>query len=121
VDAHGLTLAPGFIDTHSHASGGLAEHPDALAAVSQGITTVIVGQDGQSAPSLANAFTELERKPVAINLASYVGHNSVRDTVMGKDFRRHATPEEVARMAALVEQGMRDGALGFSTGLEYDP
>ena len=139
VDAAGLTLAPGFIDTHSHASGGLAEHPDALAAVSQGITTVIVGQDGESAPSLAKAFADLEQRPeagqslgphrkaglgahgIAINLASYVGHNSVRDAVMGKDFRRHATPAEVARMEKLVEQGMRDGALGFSTGLEYDP
>jgi hypothetical protein len=65
VDASGLTLAPGFIDTHSHASGGLADHPDALAAVSQGITTVIVGQDGESAPSLAKAFAELEERPEA--------------------------------------------------------
>ena len=131
VDASGLTLAPGFIDTHSHASGGLADHPDALAAVSQGITTVIVGQDGESAPSLAKAFADLEQRPeagqslgphrIAVNLGSYVGHNSVRDAVMGKDFRRHATPAEVARMEKLVEQGMRDGALGFSTGLEYDP
>ncbi len=123
VDAGGLTLAPGFIDTHSHASGSLASHRDALAAVSQGITTVVVGQDGESAPSLAAAFAELEGGPhqAALNVASYVGHNSVRDRVMGNDFRRHATPAEIAAMAKLVEQGMHDGALGFSTGLEYDP
>lgn len=121
IDAHGLTLAPGFIDTHSHAGRDLAEHRDALGAVSQGITTIVAGQDGESPASLARAFADLERRPAALNVASYVGHNSVRDRVMGEDFRRHATPAEIGRMAALVEEGMSDGALGFSTGLEYDP
>ncbi len=121
IDAGGLTLAPGFIDTHSHAGGNLDRLPDALGAVSQGITTIVAGQDGESEPSLAKYFADFERRPVAINVASYVGHNSVRELVMKDDFRRHATAEEVRKMAALVEEGMRDGALGFSTGLEYDP
>jgi N-acyl-D-amino-acid deacylase len=131
VDAGGAVLAPGFVDTHSHADRGLAAHPDALAAVSQGITTVVVGQDGDTptigdrrAPAhhaLAAAFDALARRPVAVNVASYVGHNSVRDQVMGKDFKRHATAAEVEKMAALVGEGMADGALGLSTGLEYDP
>lgn len=121
VDGSGLVLAPGFIDTHSHADGDIFEHRDALAVVSQGITTVVVGQDGGSADTLSAFFGRLERSPAAVNVASYVGHNTVRDAVMGEDFRRHATPDEVARMEALVRQGMRDGALGLSTGLEYDP
>ncbi len=121
VDGSGLVLAPGFIDTHSHADEDIFAHRDALAAVSQGITTVVVGQDGSSPESLATFFGRLEQTPPALNVASYVGHNTVREAVMGEDFRRRATPDEVARMEALVRQGMRDGALGLSTGLEYDP
>ncbi len=117
----GLVLAPGFIDTHSHADGGIFQHRDALAAVSQGITTVVVGQDGGSPYPLADFFAHEAREPAAINVASYVGHGTVRDQVLGKDFKRVATPAEVARMQALVAQEMRSGALGLSTGLEYDP
>ena len=121
VDAHGLTLAPGFIDTHSHADDDLFDHPDALAVVSQGITTIIGGQDGGSPIPLASYFARLEKSPAAINVGMYVGHGSVRDSVMGKDFRRVATPAEVAKMSAIVASEMRAGAIGLSSGLEYDP
>jgi N-acyl-D-amino-acid deacylase len=117
----GLVLTPGFIDTHSHADGGLFEHRDALAAVSQGITTVVVGQDGGSPYPLADFFAHVQREPAAINVASYVGHGTVRDLVLGKDYKRVATPAEVLKMQALVDQEMRAGALGLSSGLEYDP
>src|SRR5207302_3456482 len=72
VDAHGLTLAPGFVDTHSHASRGLFDNRDALAAVSQGITTVVVGQDGSSPYPLASFFYRLRTAPAAGNVASYL-------------------------------------------------
>lgn len=121
IDARGLTLAPGFIDTHSHHDVGLFEHPDALAAVTQGVTTIVVGQDGTSSNPLRDFFHQLERSPAAVNVASYVGHNSVRAAVMGGVFRRPATSSEIERMRVLVREGMRDGALGVSTGLEYDP
>ena len=121
VRGDGLVLAPGFIDTHSHHDLGLGEHPDALAAVSQGITTIIVGQDGSSDPSLATFFGTLDRAPVAVNVASYVGHGTIRSAVMGKDFRRPATATELASMKALIAREMAAGALGLSTGLEYDP
>ena len=121
VDAHGLVLAPGFIDTHSHGDRGLFEHRDALAAVSQGITTIVVGQDGGSPWPLSDFFARLQREPAAVNVAAYAGHGRVRHEVMGEDFRRAATPEEVARMRALLERELRAGALGLSTGLEYDP
>jgi len=120
VDAKGLVLAPGFIDTHSHGDRGLFEHGDALAAVSQGITTIVVGQDGGS-PPLADFFARLDREPAAINVASYAGHGRLRGKVMGEDFRRHARPDEVARMRELLAQEMKAGALGLSSGLEYDP
>lgn len=121
VAGKGLVLAPGFIDTHSHADGALFEHRDALADVSQGITTVVVGQDGGSPFPLAEFFAHVQREPSALNVASYVGHGTVRDIVLGKDYKRVATPAEVLRMQELVAQEMRAGALGLSSGLEYDP
>ena len=121
IDAGGLTLAPGFIDTHSHADDGLFDHPDALAVVSQGITTIIGGQDGGSPIPLADYFRRLEQSPAAINVGMYVGHGSVRDSVMGADFKRPATASEVDRMKTIVANEMRSGAIGLSSGLEYDP
>lgn len=121
VDAGGLVLSPGFIDTHSHHDGGLAEHPDALAAVSQGITTIVVGQDGGGTVPVSDLFDQVTRTPPAVNVATYVGHNSVRAKVMGEDYKRHATEAEIARMEELLRTSMEQGALGLSTGLEYDP
>lgn len=120
VDATAYVLAPGFIDTHSHHTRGLATRRDALAMVSQGITTIVTGQDGSS-DDLPTLFARLDSAPAAVNVASYVGHGTIRSAVMGKDFKREATPAEVRRMAVLVRDAMRAGALGLSTGLEYDP
>ena len=120
VDAGGLTLAPGFIDTHSHHDRGLFDHLDAPAAVSQGITTIVVGQDGSSTLPLGDLFARLERTPPALNVASFVGHNDLRTAVMGSDTKRLASQREIDSMRALVRSGMQDGALGLSTGLEYD-
>ena len=121
VDARGLTLAPGFIDTHSHHDRGLAEQRDALGAVSQGITTIVVGQDGGSAFPLAETLSKTEGAPPAVNVASYVGHGTLRRRVMGTDFKRAATTDEVAKMVEMLRAEMQAGALGLSTGLEYDP
>ena len=120
IDATDLVLAPGFIDTHSHHDGGL-EEGGALAAVSQGITTIIAGQDGGSSLPLSDFFTSMETATVAVNVAAYVGHNSIRRRVMGDDFRREATLEEIGEMKVLLESELESGALGLSTGLEYDP
>ena len=121
VDAAGLTLVPGFIDTHSHHDRGLFEAREALAAVSQGITTIVAGQDGSMTWPVGELFEQQRKTPVAINVASYVGHGDIRQRVMGEDFRRQATTGEIERMRTLVRAGMEAGALGLSTGLEYDP
>jgi len=121
VDAGGLVLAPGFIDTHSHADDELFEHPDAVAATSQGITTIVGGQDGGSFHPLADFFARLEKQPATVNVASYAGHGTLRALVMGNDFRRPASRREVRRMEHRLADDMRAGALGLSTGLEYDP
>jgi N-acyl-D-amino-acid deacylase len=95
--------------------------PGALAAVSQGITSIVAGQDGGQNFPLAEFFASLETSPAAINVASYAGHGRLRGRVMGEDYRRHATPEELAEMVGLLRTEMEAGALGLSTGLEYDP
>lgn len=121
VDGDGQVLAPGFIDTHSHADGLIFEHPDALAAISQGITTVIVGQDGGSPYPLSEFYSRLEESPPSLNVASYVGHNTLREEVLGEDYKRVATDEEIAAMSKILASELENGALGLATGLEYEP
>lgn len=120
-DGRGLTLAPGFIDTHSHGDRDLLLQPGALPATSQGITTIIVGQDGGSPLPLADYFAEVEATGSAVNVASYAGHNTIRSKVMGDDFRRTATAAEIEAMSDLLAAELATGALGLSSGLEYEP
>ena len=119
TDARGLTLAPGFIDSHSHHFGSLENAPEALPAVSQGITTIISGQDGGSEPvdSLRAFF---EKRPVAINVGTYTGHSSLRRKAMGTNLFRTAKPEEVEKMKTALAEELAKGSLGLSTGLEYE-
>lgn len=121
IDGMGNVLAPGFIDTHSHGDRGLFENLDAVAATSQGITTIVVGQDGGSPYPLADFAARLAATPAAINIASYAGHGTLRDLVLGEDFRRVSTPEEIEAMRRLLAAELDAGALGLATGLEYDP
>jgi N-acyl-D-amino-acid deacylase len=121
IDASGQTVAPGFIDMHSHADRGIGEHPDASSQVLQGITTAVVGQDGGGTMPVSDFFDEIESSHPAINFATMVGHGTVRGLALGADYKRKATSAEVETMKALVDRGMRDGALGVSSGLEYDP
>ncbi|MGH9366474.1 MAG: cyanophycinase [Thermoanaerobaculia bacterium] len=120
VDGRGLVLAPGFIDIHNHSEEELLSQPLAETQVSQGITTVVQGPDGGSAWPISDYLRKLAAAPPAVNVMTMVGHATVREMVMGKDHKRVATEEEVARMAALVEQGMHEGAAGLSSGLEYE-
>jgi N-acyl-D-amino-acid deacylase len=120
VEAAGLVVAPGFIDIHNHSAEGLANDPDAASQVAQGITTVVLGPDGGSPWPIGDYLAERRKNPAAVNVATFVGHATVRRLVMGDDFKRVARPDEVAKMAALVEQGMREGAFGLSSGLEYE-
>jgi N-acyl-D-amino-acid deacylase len=120
VDATGLVLAPGFIDAHNHSTDGLDTDPDAATQVSQGITTLLLGQDGSSPFPVRDYLGRRRQRPAAVNVAVLAGHATIRRQVMGDDFRRTATPAEIARMEALLDQEMRDGAMGLSSGLEYE-
>jgi N-acyl-D-amino-acid deacylase len=120
VEAGGLVLAPGFIDVHTHVEDEVENHPDAANFVRDGVTTIVTGNCGGSKTDLAAFFARLEKLGLGLNLASLVGHNSVRRKAMGSD-DRHAEPHEIAAMQALVDAAMRDGAVGLSTGLIYVP
>jgi len=119
INVAGLVVAPGFIDVHTHADG-IAKRPDAGNFVRMGVTTIVAGNCGGSAVDIAEAFDEIRAARPAVNFATLVGHNSVRAAVMGSE-RRAPTLPELARMKALVFRAMADGAVGFSTGLQYVP
>ncbi len=131
VDASGKYVVPGFIDLHSHADEGLGAEGAAGTAgarrraapnlVSQGVTTVVINQDGRSPWPIAEQRARLEELGIGPNAALMIGHNSIRGLALGEDFRRPSTPAEVERMREMVRQGMEEGAFGLSAGLEYVP
>lgn len=122
VDATGLYVAPGFIDTHTHAGGGLAtpglSHGRPLLA--QGLTTIFANPDGGGPVDMAEQRADLLRDGLGVNVAQFVSHGSVRGAVLGSEDRA-PTPEEMARMKALVRAGMEEGAWGMSSGTFYVP
>ena len=120
IDASGLVVAPGFIDAHNHSDRGFSEDPSAASQVSQGITTVAIGQDGGSPYPIRHYLRALDDNPIALNVMTFVGHATLRSRAMGEDTNRRATPGEIEAMRQMVTQAMRDGAVGLSTGLEYE-
>ena len=121
IDAKGQVVAPGFIDVHTHVEGGLDAFPTADNFLQMGVTSVITGNCGGSRLPLGEWFSKLQQAGISINVGSLVGHNSIRHEAMNGDFDRPPTAEELRRMQALVHRAMLDGAMGFSTGLEYSP
>lgn len=123
IDATDLVVAPGFIDAHSHANHGLRD-PELSANegfLKQGVTTCIFGVDGASTPSAIKVQIEIfEQQGAGTNYAFYVGHNGIRQAVMGME-NREPTLEELEQMKAMVKEGMEMGALGLSTGIMYLP
>ncbi len=112
-------LAPGFIDIHNHSESGLLTEGTAANQVSQGITTILVGPDGDSPYPIRDYLAKLDGR-IAVNVGAFIGHATVREQVMKKDYLRPATDDEIRQMAKLVEQEMKNGAFGISSGLEYD-
>ena len=133
VDASGKIVAPGFIDIHSHAddhfrgrepSGLRSVDPRRRAApnvVMQGITTVVVNQDGRSFWPIADQRASLTNQGIGPNAMLMVGHGEIRRQVMRDDAARPATQDEIERMRRLVRQAQEEGAAGLSAGLEYSP
>jgi N-acyl-D-amino-acid deacylase len=120
IDAAGKVVAPGFIDVHTH-SERICDLPVAENFLRMGVTTIITGNCGTSVTDVAAFFNEVDRTKVALNVATLIGHNSVRRQAMGGSFLRRPTAEQLAEMQRLVDQAMVDGAVGLSTGLIYNP
>ncbi len=130
IDCRGFIVAPGFVDVHSHGDGTLFDDPNMEGPIRQGVTTIVVGADGSSrapqasshgpATTIGQVLEGIDRLPPALNVGTMIGLGTVRGHVVGDD-DRPATADELQRMVALVEQALRDGALGASSGLEYTP
>ena len=119
IDAAGEVVAPGFIDVHTHADD-LADRPEAVNFIRMGVTTIVAGNCGSSALDIATALERITQAGPSVNFATLIGHNTVRSAVMGRA-QRSPSPGELQKMKSLVFRGMADGAVGFSTGLQYVP
>lgn len=120
IDAGGKVAAPGFIDVHTH-SEDICQIPAAENFLRMGVTTIITGNCGHSRTDVAKFFQEIADAKVTLNVATLIGHNSVRKQGMGGIFIRAPDEAQLAAMKALVDQAMQDGAVGLSTGLIYVP
>lgn len=131
IDAGGKVIAPGFIDPHSHSDMPLLVDGNAESKIRQGVTTEVLGESGSAAPrahaegdqpwtDFNGYFSALERSKISVNILSYVGLGQVREVVMDNDDRA-PTPDELAKMTALVADSMKQGAYGVATGLIYPP
>jgi N-acyl-D-amino-acid deacylase len=139
VDVAGHVVAPGFIDTHTHDDGALLRYPDLWFKTSQGVTTVVIGNCGFSGAgsvgspatrailSIASGWADLdglrsavESAGTAVNAVSLIGHNTLRELVVGLE-ERAASAAELDRLRGAVDAAMRSGAAGISTGLLYAP
>jgi N-acyl-D-amino-acid deacylase len=120
IDAKDLVISPGFIDIHTHCDRGILRQPENKNYILQGVTTVVGGNCGGSPLDMKAFMVKVTEKIPSTNIAVLIGHNTVRQKVMGME-GREPTPEELKQMENLVDEAMKDGAIGLSTGLGYAP
>ena len=122
IEAAGLVAAPGFIDLHSHSDSPILapETRDNYNFTSQGCTTIVTGNCGGGNVDVAKMFETIEKGGAGTNVIHLLPHGSIRSRVFGSQ-NRAPTAEELGKMKALVETGMKEGAWGMSTGLIYAP
>ncbi|MBC7866899.1 MAG: amidohydrolase family protein, partial [Gloeobacteraceae cyanobacterium ES-bin-316] len=120
IDAKGLIVTPGFIDVHTHIEGDEAKTPTADNFIKDGVTTVVTGNCGSSNVEIRKYLQWVDSLQLAVNVASLVGHNNIRQEVMGRA-NRMPTEAELLQMESLVDKAMKEGAVGLSTGLIYIP
>jgi N-acyl-D-amino-acid deacylase len=120
IDATGLIVVPGFIDVHAHIEGGETTTPTADNFIHDGVTSVVTGNCGGSNLNISDYFKRIDSVKTSINIATLIGHNTVRRAAMG-DAQRDPTSDELKKMEALVKDAMNAGAVGLSTGLIYIP
>jgi N-acyl-D-amino-acid deacylase len=120
IDATGMIVAPGFIDVHTHIEGDEKKTPTADNFIYDGVTSVITGNCGSSNTDIKAYFNDLQQNQLSINVGTLIGHNDVRKAILGENMVA-PTPEQQKQMDGIVDQAMRDGAMGLSTGLIYSP
>jgi N-acyl-D-amino-acid deacylase len=121
LDVKGMIVAPGFIGLENASAAAFEKDLGAVSEISQGMTTVILGSDGRGPYSIEEFMLPFDEKPPALNIAMLVGHSTVRRQIMGSDYKRAATADQIDRMVQLVENAMRQGAFGFGTDLRNEP
>jgi N-acyl-D-aspartate/D-glutamate deacylase len=121
LDVKGMIVAPGFIDLSTLSPSAIQKDPAAASVITQGTTTAVLGSDGAGPYAVEDFMLPFDEKPPALNIATLVGHGTVRRQIMGPDFRRPATPDEVARMTELVSDAMKQGAFGLGSDLQQEP
>lgn len=119
IDAKNQIVAPGFIDVHAHTEN-IFNNPAAENFIRMGVTSLVTGNCGGSVVDVGKFLDNYKKTPVSVNLATLIAHGSVRRDVLGAE-NRAPSPEEMQKMEALVEKGMKEGAVGLSTGLIYVP
>jgi N-acyl-D-amino-acid deacylase len=120
IDATNLVVAPGFIDVHTHADTDLYKLPQAENFIRDGVTTIVTGNCGYGVSNVREYFEKLKEQGTALNVATLIGHNTILRAVKG-DKAGALTDEQMTRAKQMIEQAMRDGAVGMSTGLIYTP
>jgi N-acyl-D-amino-acid deacylase len=118
IDATGMVVTPGFIDVHAH--GDPLKTPEFENFLSMGVTTICLGQDGESPQDLAAWMREVEEARPGVNVATFVGHGTVRN-LAGVELQRNPSRQQLQAMQRLVREAMQQGCLGLTTGLEYQP
>jgi N-acyl-D-aspartate/D-glutamate deacylase len=121
LDVRGMIVAPGFVDFQTLSPSGIQTDPTAVGLIAQGVTTAVLGSDGSGPYSVEDFMLPFDEKPAAVNIALLVGHGTVRRQILGADFKRSATADELGRMSELVSDAMKQGAFGFASDLQQEP
>jgi N-acyl-D-amino-acid deacylase len=121
LDVKGMILAPGFVDLYSLSPSAIAEDRLATSLMTQGVTTAVLGADGTGPYSVEEFMLPFDEKPSTLNIAMLVGHGTIRRQIMGPDYKRPATADEIQRMTELVDDAMAQGAFGLASDLQHEP
>ena len=121
LDVKGMLVSPGFIDLRSLVPAAIGKDLAVSSLVTQGVTTAVLGSDGTGPYSVEDFMLPFDEKPPAVNIAMLVGHGTVRKQIMGPDYKRPATADEIQRMTELITDAMTQGAFGLGSDLQQEP